>query len=73
MEELGNRDQELNDLVMSHQKQVKAWESDTKKLATVQARLSQYEGRPQLREAGSYIITFQQVLASIYKGTISAI
>lgn len=44
MEELGNRDQELNDLVMSHQKQVKAWECDNEKNRALQAKLTHYEG-----------------------------
>ncbi|BFZ18856.1 hypothetical protein BsWGS_21895 [Bradybaena similaris] len=51
MEELGNRDQELNDLVVSHQKQVKAWESDNEKLVALQGRLNHYEEELKNRES----------------------
>ncbi|XP_005109038.1 uncharacterized protein LOC101846771 isoform X2 [Aplysia californica] len=43
MEELGTRDRELNDLVRSHQSQVKAWETDRERLSELQIRLHQYE------------------------------
>nr|KAI8753436.1 coiled-coil domain-containing protein 62-like isoform X2 [Biomphalaria glabrata] len=43
MEELGTRDQELNDLVTSHQKQVQAWEAEREKFLSLQMRLRNYE------------------------------
>ena len=45
MEELGTRDRELNDLVKSHQSQVKAWEKDRERLSDLQQRLHQYQGQ----------------------------
>ncbi|BFZ04379.1 hypothetical protein BsWGS_07418 [Bradybaena similaris] len=50
MEELGNRDQELTDLVMSHQKQVKAWECDNEKNRALQAKLTHYEDELRSKE-----------------------
>ncbi|CAL1544484.1 unnamed protein product [Lymnaea stagnalis] len=43
MEELGTRDQELNDLVSSHQKQVQAWELEREKYISLHSRLRNYE------------------------------
>ena len=45
MEELSARDQELNDMVTSHQKQVRIWEADRDRLNSLQARLTKYEGK----------------------------
>ncbi|XP_059171922.1 uncharacterized protein LOC131952976 isoform X2 [Physella acuta] len=43
MEELGTRDQELNDLVASHQRQVQAWEVERDKFQMLQSRLNSYQ------------------------------
>ncbi|GFO06210.1 coiled-coil domain-containing protein 62, partial [Plakobranchus ocellatus] len=50
MEELAGRDQELNDMVTSHQKQVRAWEADRDKLDSLQTRLSNYEDELNAKE-----------------------
>lgn len=50
MEELAGRDQELNDLVTSHQKQVRVWEADRDKLDNLQSRLTKYEDELRSKE-----------------------
>ena len=42
--ELKDRDQELNDMVAAHQKQLLAWEEDRQRVLTLEQRCSRLEG-----------------------------
>jgi hypothetical protein len=53
--ELKDRDRELNEMVLSHQRQIGGWDADKKKIMVLEERCVQYESEYKLAEAIAFL------------------